>query len=100
MSDPPDDTKECRYALTMDFLRTELATALVFATLAGHYRKSGRHDRADRALSDAENGFEEIVRFLYDPKNAKYTTASERGDLKHQIRLLRKILDAVKPSHR
>jgi hypothetical protein len=45
---------------------------------------------------NAENGFEELVRFLYDPKNALYMTASERGELKQEIRRLRKRLDLLK----
>jgi hypothetical protein len=80
----------------MEFLKTELATALVFSALAGRHRKSGRHEAADSALVDAEHRFEELVRFLYDPKNADYRTESDRNDLKHEIRRLRKKLDFVK----
>jgi len=98
MRGPSDRTEEERHADAMEFLRTELATALVFATLAERHRKSGRHEAADGALADAETAFEELVRFLYDPNNAEYITASERGDLKHDVRLLRKKLYSVKAS--
>ena len=93
-----DHTEQDGHADAMDFLWTEVANALVLTALAERHRKSGGHEAADRALADAENGFEELVRFLYDRKNAKYITASERTDLKHEIRLLRKKLDSVKAS--
>ena len=96
MDGPPDHAKQDRSGDAMDFLRTELATALVFATLAERHRKSGRHEAADRAGADAENRFEELVRFLYDPRNAEFITAAERGDLKYEIRRLRKKLDTAK----
>jgi len=96
MSGPSDPTEEERHTDAMEFLPTELATALVFATLAERQRKSGRHEAADGALADAETAFEELVRFLYDPNNSEYITASERDDLKHDIRLLRKKLHSVK----
>jgi len=66
----------------MEFLRTELATALVFATIAERHCKSGRRKAAHGALASAERGFEELVRFLYGPNLGGHPNPAIRGHLK------------------
>src|SRR5215469_8871793 len=95
MGGPSDHAEQGRRADAMEFLRTELAAALVFAALGERHRKSGRRKAAHHAVASAEHGFEELVRFLYGPKNAQFITESDRDDLKYEVRRLRTKLDAL-----
>ena len=95
MSGPSDHAEQGRRADAMEFLRTELAAALIFATLAERHRKLGRRKAAHDAVASAERGFEELAGFLYGPKNAQFITESDRDDLKYEVGRLRTKLDAL-----
>lgn len=48
----------------MEFLRTELSVALIFASLAEGQRKSGYGEAAKRSLADAEKSYSALLHFF------------------------------------
>ena len=80
----------------MEFLRTELASCLTFASLAETERKIGNDEHANRTIADAEKAYATMEqRFLSDPKHAKHISDEEWRELTAGMERLRKTLDGL-----
>jgi hypothetical protein len=91
----PPDIKIRSRDTAMEFLRTELSVALLFASLADGQRKSGDHDAATRSVADAEQGYLALLTFLSEPTSVKFMNVEEQADFASALKRLRKKLDLM-----
>jgi hypothetical protein len=94
MGVPPDIKVQSRDTV-MEFLRTELSVALVFASLAERQSKSGYHEAALRSGADAEKGYLALLQFLSEPTSVKFMKAEEQSAFASTLKNLRKKLDSM-----
>jgi hypothetical protein len=94
MGVPPDIKVQSR-SRVMEFLRTELSVALIFASLAEGQRRFGNHEAAKRSVADAERGYSALVDFFSEPTCAKLMEPGEQAEFATGLERLRKKLDSV-----
>jgi hypothetical protein len=79
----------------MEFLRTELAVAQVYADLAERQRKSGHVEAAERSLAESETSYRRMRRALYLLRNTPHVTILEQTQIAARSNTLRMRLDAL-----
>ena len=94
MGKPPDIKVQSRDT-AMEFLRTELSVALLFASLAEGQFKSGNHESAKKSVADAEKGYFALLKFLSEPTSVKFMNVEEHAGFASALKGLRKKLDSL-----
>jgi hypothetical protein len=79
----------------MEFLRTELSVALIFASLAEGQRKSGYGEAAKRSLADAEKSYSALLHFLSEPNCTQLMKVGEQSEFTASLKRLRRKLDSL-----
>lgn len=79
----------------MEFLRTELSVALIFASIAERQRKSGCHEAVKTSMADAERVYLSLLEFLSKPRCAKLIKVQEQAEFEAALKRLRKKLDSL-----
>ncbi len=97
MDDLPNRLADLRSRATntvLDFLRTVLDTASIFADVVETEHQIGDFDAAHSLLTRAEDGIGTVLRFLSNPKHglAEYDRQALMGQIDH----LRERLDGLK----
>jgi hypothetical protein len=74
--------------LCLDFIRTELETSRVFATLAATEHQIGDREAAEHCTRESEKAYHTVIRSL-----SRVTCAEERREFETKLRGLRETLD-------
>jgi len=91
----PPDIKVQSSDTAIEFLRTELSIALLFASLAEGQSKSGNHESAKRSVADAEEGYSALLKFLSEPTSVKFMSVEDHAVFSSALKRLRKKLDSL-----
>src|SRR5260370_28099611 len=76
-----------------EFLRMEFENCSRSVLVASTLYHAGRNDSAARTISDAEQGYETVLRMLSDPQCSKYLTIKTIQEFTAKMGQLRKTLD-------
>jgi len=81
----------------VSFLKNELALSQTFSALAATHYKAGNPASAERSMSDAEEAYATVARFLSDPKHSKRLTEEQVRNITAELERLRDRLDGLRP---
>ena len=83
-----------------EFLKMELENCSRSVMAASTMYQAGHQDSAERTISDAEQGYAMVLRFLSDPQYSKYLTIKATQEFTAKMGVLRKTLDGLQRSRR
>jgi hypothetical protein len=80
----------------VSFLKNELALGLTFSIRAATNYEAGNLTSAERSMSEAEEAYATVSRFLSDPKHSKRLTEEQARDITAELERLRDRLDGLR----
>jgi len=90
--DPRAETNRLRF----EFLSTEVKLCFTFLEVTRVELQSGDHEHAERALREAERGYQTLRRFLEDRKHFEHLTAEQLATLRNKTQELRDAIDNIR----
>jgi hypothetical protein len=73
----------------LEFLRTELAVAMIFARVAESQRKFGKNRMANNSWLRSEKAFSAVLSFLSDRNCTKHVSAAELSSIMVEMQRIR-----------
>src|SRR5438552_2965019 len=95
-SDPGERLHDDLDQERIKFLELDLDMCFAMTDLAATRLKSGNGEDAEKAIADAEKGYQTVSRFLNDPKHMSRMTADEIRRFTAELQRLRERLDGLR----
>jgi hypothetical protein len=76
-----------------EFLKSELASCVTFASYSAMMRRIGNHELAEQAAVNAEKSYATLLPFLSDSTRSQGLTAEQLAEFRGQLERVRNTLD-------